>query len=39
KKWSIRNPQNDSFYSTFGKMMENSKENIKAIIDEEVGRK
>ncbi|CGG38335.1 2-isopropylmalate synthase [Streptococcus pneumoniae] len=39
KKWSIRIPQNASFYSTFCKMMENSEENFKAIIDEEVGRK
>ncbi|TVW96787.1 3-isopropylmalate dehydrogenase, partial [Streptococcus pneumoniae] len=39
KKWSIRIPQHASFYSTFCKMMENSEENFKAIIDEEVGRK
>lgn len=39
KKWSIRIPQNASFYSAFCKMMENSEENFKAIIDEEVGRK
>ncbi|HGQ4622437.1 TPA: hypothetical protein ACL0BC_000723 [Streptococcus pneumoniae] len=39
KEWSIRIPQNASFYSTFCKMMENSEENFKAIIDEEVGRK
>ncbi|VJI56171.1 McrBC 5-methylcytosine restriction system component [Streptococcus pneumoniae] len=39
KKWSIRIPQNASFYSTFCKMMENSEENFKVIIDEEVGRK
>ena len=39
KKWSIRIPQNASSYSTFCEMMENSEENFKAIIDEEVGRK
>ena len=39
KKWSIRIPQNASFYSAFCKMMGNSEENFKAIIDEEVGRK
>ena len=39
KKWSIRIPQNASSYSAFCKMMENSEENFKAIIDEEVGRK
>lgn len=39
KKWSIRIPQNASFYSAFCKMMENSEENFKAIIDEEVGRR
>ena len=39
KKWSIRIPQNASFYSAFCKMMENSEENFKTIIDEEVGRK
>ena len=39
KKWSIRIPQNASFYSAFCKMMENSEENFKAIIDEEVRRK
>ena len=38
KKWSIRIPQNASSYSAFCKMMENSEENFKAIIDEEVGR-
>ena len=38
KKWSIRIPQNASSYSAFCKMMENSEENFKAII-EEVGRK
>ena len=38
KKWSIRIPQNTSSYSAFCKMMENSEENFKAIIDEEVGR-
>ena len=37
KKWSIRIPQNASSYSAFCKMMENSEENFKAIIDEEVG--
>jgi len=39
KKWSIRIPQNASSYSAFCKMMENSEENFKAIIDEEVGGK
>ena len=39
KKWSIRIPQNATSYSAFCKMMENSEENFKAIIDEEVGRK
>ena len=39
KKWSIRIPQNASSYIAFCKMMENSEENFKAIIDEEVGRK
>jgi len=39
KKWSIRIPQNASSYSAFCKMMENSAEIFKAIIDEEVGRK
>ena len=39
KKWSIRIPQNASSHSAFCKMMENSEENFKAIIDEEVGRK
>ena len=39
KKWSIRIPQNASSYSAFCEMMENSEENFKAIIDEEVGRK
>ena len=39
KKWSIHIPQNASSYSAFCKMMENSEENFKAIIDEEVGRK
>ncbi len=39
KKWSIQIPQNASSYSAFYKMMENSEENFKAIIDEEVGRK
>ena len=38
KKWSIRIPQNASSHSAFCKMMENSEENFKAIIDEEVGR-
>ena len=38
KKWSIRIPQNASFYSAFCKMMENSEENFKAIIDEEEER-
>lgn len=35
KKWSIQIPQNASSYSAFCKMMENSEENFKAIIDEE----
>ena len=39
KKWSIRIPQNASSYSAFCEMMENSEENFKAIIDEEVGRR
>ena len=39
KKWSIRIPQNALSYSAFCEMMENSEENFKAIIDEEVGRK
>ena len=39
KKLSIQIPQNASSYSAFCKMMENSEENFKAIIDEEVGRK
>ena len=39
KKWSIQIPQNASSYSVFCKMMENSAEIFKAIIDEEVGRK
>ena len=39
KKLSIHIPQNASSYSAFCKMMENSEENFKAIIDEEVGRK
>ena len=39
KKWSIQIPQNTSSYNEFCKMMENSEENFKAIIDEEVGRK
>ena len=39
KKWSIRIPQNASSYSAFCKMMGNSEENFKAIIDEEVGRR
>ena len=38
KKWSIRIPQNASSYSAFCEMMENSEENFKALIDEEVGR-
>lgn len=38
KKWSIRIPQNASSYSAFCEMMENSEENFKAVIDEEVGR-
>ena len=39
KKWSIQIPQNASSYSAFCKMMENSAEIFKAIIDEEVGRR
>ena len=39
KKWSIQIPHKDLSYSAFYKMMENSEENFKAIIDEEVGRK
>ena len=39
KKWSIQIPQNALSYNEFCKMMENSEENFKAIIDEEVGRK
>ena len=39
KKWSIRIPQNASSYNEFCKMMENSAEIFKAIIDKEVGRK
>ena len=39
KKLSIQIPQNASSYNEFCKMMENSEENFKAIIDEEVGRK
>lgn len=39
KKWSIQIPQTASSYSAFCKMMENSEENFKTIIDEEVGRK
>lgn len=39
KKWSIQIPQNASSYSVFCKMMKNSAEIFKAIIDEEVGRK
>ena len=38
KKWAIQIPQNASSYSAFCKMMENSAEIFKAIIDEEVGR-
>ena len=38
KKWSIQIPQNVSSYSAFCKMMENSEENFKAIINEEAGR-
>ncbi|WP_247946437.1 McrC family protein [Streptococcus oralis] len=38
KKLSIQIPQNASSYNEFCKMMENSEENFKAIIDEEVGR-
>ena len=39
KKWSIRIPQNAPSYSAFCKMMGNSEENFKAIIDEEVERR
>lgn len=39
KKWSIQIPQNASSYNEFCKMMENSAEIFKAIIDKEVGRK
>ena len=39
KKWSIQIPLNSSSYREFCEMMENSEENFKAIIDEEVGRK
>ena len=39
KKWSIQIPQNASSYSAFCKMMENSAEIFKAIIDEEVERR
>ena len=39
KKWSIQIPQNASSYNEFCKMMENSEENFKAIIDEEVERR
>lgn len=38
KKWSIQIPQNASSYSAFCKMMENSEEIFKAIIDEEEER-
>lgn len=38
KKWSIQISQNASSYSAFCKMMENSEENFKAIINEEAGR-
>ena len=38
KKWSIQIPQTASSYSAFYKMMENSEENFKAIIDEEEER-
>lgn len=38
KKWSIQIPQNASSYNEFCKMMENSEENFKAIIDEEEER-
>lgn len=38
KKFSIQIPQNASSYSAFCEMMENSEENFKAVIDEEVGR-
>ena len=36
KKWSIHIPQNASSYSAFCKMMENSEENFKRNIDNEV---
>ena len=39
KKWSIQIPQKASSYSEFCKMMENSEENFKANIEEEVARK
>ena len=39
KKWSIQIPQKALSYNEFYEMMENSEENFKAIIDEEVGRK
>lgn len=39
KKLSIQIPQKASSYRAFCKMMENSEEMFKAIIDEEVGRK
>ena len=39
KKLSIQIPKHASSYNEFCKMMENSEENFKAIIDEEVGRK
>lgn len=39
KKWSIQIPQKASSYNEFCKMMENSAEIFKAIIDKEVGRK
>ena len=38
KKWSIQIPQNALSYSVFCKIMENSAEIFKAIIDKEVGR-
>ena len=38
KKFSIQIPQNASSYNAFCKMMENSAEIFKAIIDKEVGR-
>ena len=38
KKWSIQIPQNASSYSAFCEMMENSEENFKRNIDEEVGK-